>query len=367
MKKRIGVDVSPLCRKNYSGTEWYLWNLIISLKKLAAQDQFEWYLYAPKEKPKSLNLPLNWHWQTLKWPLKYFWLQARLSLEMVLNPPELLFVPANALPFIKAPLNLVNIHDLGFIKLTDAYSITERLIQLWSTRRALKVCPYVLTISEFTKNEIKKYYHLKGDNIMVAPLAIDKNFWQERELERIEVLPESYILFVGRICLKKNIIGLIKAFEKIASKNLDNIFLYLVGQDGFGKEKIDHKIARSPYKARIRVLPWQEEKKLLAIIKNATMLVLPSQYEGFGLPVLEAQALGVPIICSDIPALRETANQGALFFSLDKDGDLAEKILELLDKSLLKEALIKKGRENLSRFNFIKTTQITLETIEKCF
>src|SRR3989344_3854387 len=100
MPLKIGIDISPLSRKYYSGTEWYLWHLISALTKKKLANNYHWQLYLPEAMTQTLDLPANWELVYLSWPSRHLWLKGRLSLEMLKNPPDLLFMPANALPFI---------------------------------------------------------------------------------------------------------------------------------------------------------------------------------------------------------------------------------------------------------------------------
>lgn len=366
----IGLDASPLTRAHYTGTEWYLWHLVRELARLPETGRYYWHLYTPHRGAtiRQMELPHNWQYQSLLWPIKRFWLEGRLSLEMLKARPDVLFVPANILPLAGGKNNITTIHDVGFLTHPSAYSFYERKRLRRAIKRAIGRCSYIITISNFTKNELIKYFNISPKRIIVTHLGVAKEQYEKAVTYETEkaVLPNSpYILFIGRLSYKKNLICLITSFEKFCLKEkLNNFFLCLIGAHGFGAEAIMRKINKSELKNQIMLMSWQEEETLPRIIRQAKMLILPSLYEGFGLTVLEAQAVSTPVICSDIPSLRETAGDGALFFSLDKQDDLTEKMSLLMHNDKLREKLIVNGRRNIEKFSWHNTAKRTFEAFQ---
>ncbi len=170
--------------------------------------------------------------------------------------------------------------------------------------------------------------------------------------------PIPYILFIGRIEERKNVARIIEAFEMLKEKYQRNEQLILVGKPGYGYEAIKIKMQNSKWKNEIQEKGYVTEEEKQILLQNASVFVFPSLYEGFGLPVLEAQALGVPVVTSSTSSLPEVGGEGALYV----DPLSALSIAEGLQKALTldeeeKAVLHEKMQENLKRFSWEKCTQ----------
>ena len=360
---RIGIDASPLTRPNYTGTEWSLWNIITGVSKNPLHKEFDWNLYIPNKKiTKKLFLPENWRIKILYSPVSRFWISGRLALEMILNKPDILFVPANSLPPIGGKKSITIIHDIGFIPHPEFYSEKERRALTTALKRAIKIANHIITPSAFTASELQKFMNVSKEQITVIPLGVDKNSFYNSSLASDEIINKNpYVLFVGRISLKKNLITLIKALKLVNAKRFLNAIF--IGPMGFGGEKIVKSISDESLQNKIQVMPWQEEDVLKKYISNAEALILPSWYEGFGLTILEAQTLNTPVICSDIPPLEETAGSGALFFSPGSPRELANAIETILSSKETKEALKNMGMVNAASYSVERMAKGIMEII----
>ena len=135
----IGIDASPLIRSEYTGTEWYCYFILLSLSKLPDAEKHTWILYVPHEKfSQKLELPSNWKVKKLSWPLMSGWLRGRLTLEMLISPVDIFFAPANILPYFTPERTFTTIHDVGFVKNSELYSMKEYNTLITSFKRALK-------------------------------------------------------------------------------------------------------------------------------------------------------------------------------------------------------------------------------------
>ena len=240
----IGIDASRAFKKEKTGVEWYAYNIIKNLLKIDSRNQY--ILYSQNSSINFLDPQVppirragkpendNMRWKKLKWPFKYFWTQGRLSLEMLLNKPDTLFIPASAMPIIHPKNTVVAIHDVGFMKYPEAYSKWQRIYLKWSTKFAIKHAKSIITISEFSKQEIIKYFTntspspLLGregsnleDKIFITPLACDtEKFKVITDQNKIQTILKKYninspyILFTGRLETKKNILNIVKAFAE---------------------------------------------------------------------------------------------------------------------------------------------------------
>ncbi len=216
--------------------------------------------------------------------------------------------------------------------------------------------------SEFTKSEIERYYG-RRDNIYVIPHGVDHEQFKVQS-SKFKV-KEKTILYIGRLEHKKNIINLIKAYNIL--KNSDFEFrildLILIGLPGFGYTDIKREIDTSPYKNDIHELGWVNRDGLVDQLNQADLFVLPSLYEGFGLPLLEAMACGTLVACSDIPPLRAVGGDVPAYFNPADPQDMADKIKQLLTDDALQSKKTQQGLERVKLFTWEKAAQKTWEII----
>lgn len=342
----IGIDASRANLERKTGVEFYSYFLIQELKKIISEP-YKVILYSPEPLCGELaNLPPNWEWRYVRSPIilpfrgkrPFLWTQFGLSLEMLRRPPDVLFVPSHALPFICPKNSYVTIHDIGFDRYPASYHWLARLYHRLVTRFAVWQAKKIITISEFTKKELIDVYRASPEKIVAIPNGYDLARFhtnldegkkqevlrkynlipppQSSPLERGRKEGDGYIFYVGRLEKKKNIATLIKALELLApclnpspfeggGQEGVNLNLVLVGSPAFGYDEIQKVIFESPVRDRIKILNYVSSEDLPYLMSSAAAFVFPSLYEGFGIPILEAMACGTPVVASDIPALRE--------------------------------------------------------------
>jgi glycosyltransferase involved in cell wall biosynthesis len=254
----------------------------------------------------------------------------------------------------------------------------------------------IIAVSEFTKNEIIKFYKIAPEKIAVAYNAVGDNFSENISEEKLEevrkkyTLPEKFILYLGTMQPRKNLSALIEAFAKIKKEfpplekgdkggfeNLNSSYkslsdspfskgrelvLVLAGGKGHNYDKkIDETIKENSLENEVIFPGFIDEEDKPAVYKLAEIFCFPSLYEGFGIPVLEAMVSGVPAIVSDIAPHREIAQDSVLYFNPESPDDLAEKLVQLLENEELKNDLILKEREQAQKFSWKKSAQKILE------
>ena len=345
----IGIDANPATRSQKTGTEWYTVRLVDALKEVILLSGDELKLYSR---------------ETLKWPFKRLWTQVRLSWEMLRRPPDVLFVPAHAVPRIHPKKTVTTIHDVGWRRYPQLYEGKARRYLESTTKFAVKHCAKILTPSEFTKQELITLYHASPEKIVVTPLAPGHH---RITLSVIQAnIPRHFFLTVSRMEAKKNITTLIRAFEMFKERRGigDPFQLMLVGTPGFGYEQIRSLIARSPARESIRELGFIEDQDLAALMARATIYVYPSWYEGLGISALEAMAAGVPLIASDIPALHEAAGDAAVYFDPNSAESLAHAMTQLVEDIDRREQMKQQGLERVKELSWEKTAEMTLEVLQ---
>jgi glycosyltransferase involved in cell wall biosynthesis len=350
----IGIDASRAIKQHKTGVEWYAYHVIEDLVKIDTANQFVLYCdKTPDAWLKKIGERPNVKIKRLGWPLKYFWTQGRLSLEMLLRAPDILFISASAMPVIHPENTVVAIHDVGFMAYPQSYGHWQRWYQKFSTRFTVKYAAKIITISEFSQREIIKYFKADERKISVTYLGYDKERFNgdvetrhASSLRKKYDITPPYFLFVGRLEHKKNILGLIKAFSLLSHE----VQLVLAGSPGYGWLEAEKIIKEKNLQSDIVVTGYVPEADLPALYRGATALVFPSFYEGFGLPILEAFASGTPVICSNAASLPEVAGAAALYVEPNNIKALADAMTQVLTHETLRRELTYKGREQVERF-----------------
>jgi glycosyltransferase involved in cell wall biosynthesis len=369
----IGIDASRANQAQKTGTEWYSFYLIQKLKEIIPEE-YKVILYSKEKLRGGLeDLPKNWQSKVLNWPIKFLWTQLRFSLAMLKfwSRPDLLFVPAHTIPVIHPKKTVLVAHDIGFEKYPDLYSdkkigpshATELDYHRWAMRFAVRHAHHIITVSQFSKKEIIDFYHYPKDKISVVHNGFANNSYFPLTLEErknsVQILNKynlkiPYFLFIGRLEYKKNIPRLIEAYNILKNKYKIQHKLVLIGSKSFKYELIENKINKYQLKTDIIEPGYVEQEDMNIIMNFADLFVLPSQYEGFGIPVLEAMAAGTAVVCSNIPPLKEIAGLAANYFNPHDENEIAKIIYETLNN---KEYLIKEGFICAKKYSYQKCAE----------
>ncbi|MDP3900116.1 MAG: glycosyltransferase family 1 protein [bacterium] len=367
----IGIDASRAIRKEKTGVEWYARNIIENLVKIDSQNQ---YLLYCDDKPdnwlKGLGDKKNVKIKQLHWGLPYLWTQGRLSLGMILNQPDVLFIPASAMPVLHPKNTVITIHDVAFKKFPNSYSSRQLAYLKWSTQFAAKSAQRVITISEFSRQEIMKYYNLPAEKITVTHLSCDQDMYRvisdraeiNKTLEAYNI-DRPYLLFVGRLEKKKNIVNLIKAFSILKKEYQISQKLILIGNKGYGWPEAKKIIEENSLQKDIIMPGYVQQASLPFLYNAADVFVFPSNYEGFGIPILEAFACGTPVVASDSASMPEVAGEAASMVNPEKVEEIALAINKVLTSDSFRKELSEKGLAQAQKFNWEKCARETLRAI----
>lgn len=369
----IGIDASRANRVLKSGTEWYSYYLILELAKIDKNNRY--FLYTPnKLEGKLAKLSENFKEKILRWPLKRLWTMLRLSFEMLLSPPDLLFVPAHIIPIVSPKNTVTTIHDVGFLRYPQLYSKRELKYHKFGLKQAIKKAKKIITISEFSKKELVELCHIPSEKIEVIYLGFSPKYKQIRDRQKTEAILEKYhisksipyILYTGRLEYKKNTPRFILAFSKFKKETGLPHKLVLVGNQGVGIEEVLENIKKYNLEKEIIMPGWVSEEDLFYILSGASLFVFPSLYEGFGIPILEAMSCGVPVCASARASIPEVAGDAALFFNPENEEEMAKSIEKILKNPNLQKELKEKGKKRASVFSWGKCARKTLRMLESC-
>lgn len=267
-----------------------------------------------------------------------------------------LWSPANTGPILH-PNHIVTIHDLAVLKDEPWFSKTYQLYYSKTVPLLLKNAAHVLTDSAFIRNEILNSFPLHEENVSVCRLGVDKRFFINPNVNS----QNPYILAVGSLDPRKNFLRLFHAWESVCNR-FPGFELHVVG----GGTSIFKELDLSSLKmTQIKFIQRASDSELLDEYRSATAFVYPSLYEGFGLPVLEAMAAGLPVLTSEKSAMAEITGDLAVLVDPQSEESIAEGIVNLLKKQDLHSTLSIQGKERARDFSWDDTASSVTRILQK--
>ncbi len=360
----IGIDASRAVVARRTGTENYSLQVIRGLVAAGAGHRFRLYLREPALKGLLPHGPEVEH--VLLGPRR-LWTHLGLSREMLRRPPDVLFVPAHVVPLAHPPATVVTVHDLGYRFFPRQHTAASRLYLDASTRFSCHAARRVVADSRATSRDLQQQYGVPASKIAVVYPGLDGTLAragdaaQKAVRERYQ-LPRPFVLYVGTIQPRKNLARLAEAFARLPDA-CAGIDLVLAGRPGWLTDEIQACVRALGLEDRVRFPGYVPQEDLAALLSAAECFVMPSLYEGFGLPVLEAMACGTPVICSSAGSLPEVVGDAALQFApFDLDG-LAAALARLLADPGLRREMVARGHARTRAFSWERTACEVLDTL----
>lgn len=378
----VAIDASRAASLQKTGVGWYCYALVRHLQPVIPSD-VRVLLYSDCPLPEDVHpLPAHWKEQVLAWPpvrqqsvaqrlspIRWpMWSQIRLAERVLRDRPQVLFIPAHVIPYIFSltprrtrPHIVTTIHDVVFRGFPETYSPRERWYADRATRLALRHADHVIVPTQHVADELERWYGAPRERIVVVPHGVSR-IRDTRDAPRFDGTQAQSILYVGRLEHKKNVVRMVEAFSRVAV-NRHDLRLVLAGSDGYGAEAVREAIVRSPVRDRVETPGWVDARMYAALRARAMMFLFPTLAEGFGLPILEAMAAGLPVITSRGGAHEEVAGDAALFVDPMDVAAIAAAIERLLDDLSLRTTLIERGNVRAAQFTWQRTAQQTWEAI----
>lgn len=365
----IGIDGNEANVEKKVGIGEYAYELLLQFyNSQFSSPSLRFVIYLKSWPLKDMPTPTEkWIYRIVR--PKKMWTQFALPLSLFLGErPDVFFTPSHYAPRFSPVPTAISIMDLSYKRFPllftkhDLYQLTNWT--KYSARKAKKI----FTISEFSRNDIIKTYHIDKENVVVTYPGVKQMEGLNTNIKTMIDLNEkfgikgNYILFVGTLQPRKNLERLIKAFSLLVKKNIE---LVVVGKRGWLYEDILKAPRKYNVEERVKFLDFVEDKDLPSLYGNATCFVLPSLYEGFGLPVLEAMKYGCPVLTSNTSSLPEAGGDAALYFDPENTEEMAKKIDEVLSDEKLRSEMVKKGYEQVKKFSWDKTAKKTLQVLKE--
>ncbi len=246
---------------------------------------------------------------------------------------------------------VITIHDLAFLINSSWYKRSYRLLYRFLTPLSAATSLKILTVSRFSKNEIIRLLHVKPAKIEVVYNAVPAFFHTAQRIKQVsDSKQRRYVLAVSSIDPRKNFERLLKVFHLLQDCQID---LYVVG----GQSRVFASLFQQGNRcyleqANVKWLGRVSDQELTELYRNASCFIYPSLYEGFGIPPLEAMAMGCPVIVSDIPVLHEVCGDAALYTDPADEEDIALKIKDLCSNDAFRNVLINKGLHRIGLYDW---------------
>jgi glycosyltransferase involved in cell wall biosynthesis len=363
-------------RAQRTGTERYALEIIQHLMALPQASAHQWRLYVDHQPTgdepwAASGLPGNAELCVL--PARRMWTHRALAAEVTKQPPDVLFVPSHLIPFVlplrRLPPAVVTIHDLGYYAFPQAHEWRQRLYLDWGTRWSVAAATRVIAISHATAADLARMGGARAAKIRVvheAAGALPVPTPQETAAVCARYgLTGPYALYVGTLQPRKNLARLLTAYERLCERGEAIFDLVLAGKVGWLSQEIVAQAERSRYAERIHLPGYVADADLPALIAGARLFTFPSLYEGFGLPILEAQSLGVAVMSAKGSSLPEVAGDAALYVDPTDVEAIAQAMLRLSQDEALRQELIEAGYRNVQRFSWAKVAAETLAVLEE--
>ncbi|HVT00645.1 MAG TPA: glycosyltransferase family 1 protein [Patescibacteria group bacterium] len=346
---------------NRVGSSEVCFQLLSELYKIDKTNEYIIFLPTSPTKDMPEERP-GWRYEII--PNKKLWTITGLTPNVLKKTAiDVLFSPTHYSPIFTPIPEVISILDVSYKYFPELFKKQDLLkLSIWG-KYSIKKAAAIVTISESSKNDIIKEYQVPEAKIAVLHLGIkdlQKSSMTKSEFIKKYNIEKPYVLFVGTLQPRKNLVRLIHAFSKID----DDYELIIIGRRGWDYEDILTAPAKFGVGSRVRFLEGVNDSELALFYENAEVFVLPSLYEGFGLPVLEAMRYGCPVVTSNISSLPEAGGDAALYFDPEDPDDIASIINKVLKDKKLRDKMIKEGHNQVKKFSWEKAAKEALSVFE---
>ena len=353
---RIGVNALYLIPGGVGGTEIYLRSLLRAFAELDREDRF--IVFTNQETPADIA-PAAENFAVAQQDLRasfrpgrILWEQFRLPFA---TPVDVMFNPGFTAPLWLGRRNVTVFHDLQHKRHPEHFRWFD--LPFWNIllRGSASLSGELIAVSQATRADLNRFYG--SHNVTVAEHGVGDEF---RALSS-QRSPERVLLCVSTLHPHKNIERLVRVFARFHAARPE-YRLVLAGMKGFQTKRILEAIAETGLRDAVEVTGWIPREQLLNLYRRAAAFIYPSTFEGFGMPVLEAMAAGIPTACSDIDPLRGIVGEAALLFNPSDDADMLAALHRVVDD---RDGLSRKGPLRASEFTWQRAAQITLDVIHR--
>lgn len=376
----IGLNGNEANVSHRVGSGQYAYELICNLAKVVSPGT-KLSVYLQDQPMVDFPKPsLNFDYEVLL-PQK-LWTMTRLQLALLSKKlsrkaPDVFFTPTHYTPLFMPIPSVISIMDMSFERFPEYFKAKDYYqLKLWTKISAIQA-KKIFTISEFSKSEICKFYQLPPDRVVVTYCGFDKARFNpnlKKQTAKMTKVKEKYhissnfLLFLGTLQPRKNLVRLIEAFSQLSDKKIQLVVVGMIneGRGGWMNETIFQVVKKLGLESRVIFTGYVPDEEVPFLMAVSRGYVLPSLYEGFGIPPIEAMASGVPVAVSAVSSLPEICGQAALYFDDPKNPvsikNTLEKLISLSETESKKRIAV--GLDWVKRYNWLDTAKKTLGVLE---
>ena len=366
----IGIDGNEANIKNRVGVGQYAFNLLKNIYLIDKKNQYIIYL---KDQPLS-DLPKsrpNWNYKVFG--PKKLWTKIALPIHLFTQKEKLdvFYSPSHYSPQFSPCPTIPTIHDLGYLEFQNQFTKKDLYQLINWTKQSIKKATHIITVSAFSKNELEKNYKINPQKITIAyngvdePLKIDDKK-QKEILRSYDLQSKSYYLYLGTLKPNKNIPFLIRSFSRFLKKKKINTKLVIAGKKGWLFDEIFSTVKQEKITPNIVFTDFVDESQKWTLYQHAKSLILPSTYEGFGIPAIEAMKSNTPVISSNIAPLKEVIKNNGFYFNPTNKKELVSQLInfEELNSQKIKK-ITKQAKIRADFFTWTNTAKSVISVFEK--
>ncbi len=374
----IGVDIRPLMTPIRTGVGEYTFELLNTLFQIDHQNQY--FLFYNSHKNIDEILPVwkydNVHFIKKNWPNKVFnfcqkflnWpkIDKIITKKSLLQNLDYFFSPNfNFTALSRKTKKILTVHDLSFEFFPEYFSFKQKLWHSFiNPKKQCLKSDIILAPSFNTKRDLVNFYNIPENKIHIIYPGISPVFKKHTEQTKKLDLPDNYILFLGTIEPRKNIMSIIEAYETAFNHLPLPYHLIIAGARGWKNKEIFERIGNSPLKQKISFVDYIKNEDKPELYHRASIFVYPSFYEGFGFPVLEAMYSGLPVITSNRSSMPEITTDAAWLIDPNKPNQIVDGLVEISNNQKLKDSLITSATEKAKKLDWTKTAKEFLEILK---
>ncbi len=376
----VGVDIRVLSGGEEGGIAQYTASLLPSLFQVDRSIKFKLFFNSFKVKKISYDWIAGKNVKLFKFniPNRLLFASAKLFnrpfADKMMGGADVFFSPHFFLtPLSKDCKSVITFHDLSFIRYPEFFSWRKNFWHRFEMNpwKQAEEADRVIAVSRSTRNDLISIFGLNPDKIKTIYSGVSEKFFNKPEATQVEAvkkkygLPEKFLLFLGTVEPRKNVMGILKAFTHLVSNNLipDDINLIVAGRLGWLYKEVKTFYSKSPCKRLIKFIGYVDEKDKSSLYSLAKVFVYPSFFEGFGFPILEAMASRVPVITSKNSSLPEIIENSGVLIDPYNIGEIAQAMKTLISKSFLGQILSEEAFKRAKSFSWQNTAEKTLESL----
>ena len=381
---KIGIDIRCLSEGRRTGVEEYSLNLLEKILKEDSDNKYVLFLNSwkkPKLEIDFLKNHKNVELKISRFPNKilnfFLWYFDWPKLDKLIGGVDVFFMPNLNFVALSPKVKLIlTVHDLSFEYYPETFSWKRRLWHIFiNPQKIIRRADKVLAVSDSTRNDLIGFYKINPAKVETVYNGvgevfgrIDRNDSRLLKIKEKYALPFNFILFLGTFEPRKNIGGIVKAYERMRQEGgnqLEKYKLVIAGSEGWKSAKLKREIKKSSLAKDIYQVKFIDEEDKVFVYNLAALFVYPSFFEGFGLPPLEAIKCGVPVIVSDNSSMVETVGEAGILTDAFSADEIALAMKEFLIDKELKKEFYPAGIRQAQKFTWTKAAKKFLEIVKK--